>query len=85
MNLYNMTRRTKHCHVKFAHKIVYHTLVVYYYAHCSIAYLACCADMVGIVISCDIEVKKMLDRTRKRVGHGREREVGGQEKGNKKR
>ena len=27
----------------------------------------------------------MLDRTRKRVGHGRETEVGGQEKGNKKR
>ena len=27
----------------------------------------------------------MLDRTWKRVGHGREREVGGQEKGNKKR
>ena len=26
----------------------------------------------------------MLDRTWKRVGHGREREVGGQEKGNKK-
>ena len=27
----------------------------------------------------------MLDRTRKRVGHGREREVGGSEKRNKKR
>ena len=27
----------------------------------------------------------MLDRTRKKVGHGREREVGGQKKGKKKR
>ena len=27
----------------------------------------------------------MLDKIQKRVGHGREREVSGQEKGNKKR
>ena len=47
---------------------------MYYHAHCSVAYLACCADMGGIVISCDSEVKKMLDRTRKRVGDGRERD-----------
>ena len=53
-----MTRPTKFCRVKFACTIVYHTLVVYYHAHCSIAYLACCADMGGIVISCDSEVKK---------------------------
>ena len=31
---------------------------MYYHAHCSIAYLACCADMGGIVIPCDSEVKK---------------------------
>ena len=49
MNLYYMTRPTKFCRVKFACIIVYPTLVVYYHAHCSIAYLACCADMVGIV------------------------------------
>ena len=58
MNLYNMTRPTKDCRVKFACTIVHHTLVVYYHAHSSIAYLACCADMGGIVISCDSEVKK---------------------------
>ena len=58
---------------------------MYYHAHYSIAYLACCADMSGIVMVCDSESKKILNRTRKRVGHGREREVGGQEKGNKKR
>ena len=53
-----MRQRTKHCRVKFACTIVHHTLVVYYYANCSIAYLACCADMGGIVISCEREVKK---------------------------
>ena len=53
-----MTRPTKFCCVKFACTIVYPTLVVYYHAHCSIANLACCADMGGIVISCDSEVKK---------------------------
>ena len=58
MNFYNMRQRTKDCGVKFACTIVYDTLVVYYHAHCSIAYLACCADMGGIVISCDSEVKK---------------------------
>ena len=84
MNLYNMRKRTKECRVKFACTIVPHTLVVYCHAHCSIAYLAC-VDMSGIVISCDSEVKKMLDRTRKWVGHGREREVGERENRNKKR
>ena len=40
-----------------AHAIVYHTLVVCYHAHCSIAYLACLLIRVGgIVISCDSEV-----------------------------
>ena len=58
---------------------------MYYHAHCSIAYLACCADIGGIVISCDSEVKKMLESARKRVVDGREREVGGQEKGKNKR
>ena len=53
-----MTRPTKFCRVKFACIIVYPTLVVYYHAHCSIGYLACCVDMGGIVISCDSEVKK---------------------------
>ena len=81
MNLYNIRRRTKDCRVKFACTIVCHTLDVYYHAHCFIAYLACCGDMGGIVISCDSEVKKMLDRTQKRVGDGSEREVGGREKG----
>ena len=33
---------------------------MYYHAHCSIAYLACCADMGGIVISCYSEVKKLM-------------------------
>ena len=33
------------------------SIVVCYHAHCSIDYLACCADMVGIVISCKSEVK----------------------------
>ena len=37
---------------------IYYALVVYYHAHCSISYLACCADMSGIVILCDSEVKK---------------------------
>ena len=32
MNLYNMTRPTKYCRVKFACSIVHHTLVVYYRA-----------------------------------------------------
>ena len=73
MNLYNMKRRTKDCRVKFACTIVYHTLVVYYHAHCSIAYLACCADMGGIVISCDSEVKKCL------TVHRRGWEIGGKE------
>ena len=58
MNFYNMTRPTKYCRVKFACTNVYHTQVLYYDAHCSIAYLACCADMGGIVIFCDGEVKK---------------------------
>ena len=58
---------------------------MYYHAHCSIAYLVCCADMGGIVITCDSEVEKCKNGTRKRVGDGREREVGGREKGNKKR
>ena len=53
-----MTRPTKDCRVKLVHAIVYHTLDVYSHAHCSIAYLACCADVGGIVISCDSEVKK---------------------------
>ena len=44
--------------INFACTILYHTQVVYYHAHCCIAYLACCADMGGIVISCDSEVKK---------------------------
>ena len=79
-----MRKRTKDCRVKFACTIVPHTLVVYYHARCSIAYLAC-GDMSGIVISCDSEVKKMLDRTRKRVGDWREREVEGQKEGKKKR
>ena len=57
MNLYNMMRRTKDCRVKFACTIVYHTLVVYYHAHCSIAYLAC-ADMGGIVKSCDSDTEE---------------------------
>ena len=85
MNHYNIRQQRKDCCVKFACTIVPHTLVVYYHAHCSIAYLACCADMGGIVISCDSEVKKMLDRTRKRVGDWREREVEGQKEGKKKR
>ena len=58
MNLYQMTRLTKYCRVKFACIIVSHTLDLYYHAHCSIAYLACCADSSGIVILCDSEVKK---------------------------
>ena len=57
---------------------------MYYHPHSSIAYLACCADMGGIQISCDSE-SKMLNSSWKRVGDGREREVGGREKGNKKR
>ena len=31
---------------------------MYYHADCSIAYLASCADVGGIVISCDSEIKK---------------------------
>ena len=88
MNLYNMTRPEKCYRLKFACTRVYHTLVVYYHAYCSIAYLACqacCADMGGIVFSSDSEDKKMLDSTRKRVGHGREREVGERENRNEKR
>ena len=57
MNLYYMTRPAKYCRVKFECAIVYCTLVVYYHANCSIAYLAYCSDMGGIVISCDSEVK----------------------------
>ena len=53
-----MTRPTKHYRVKYARTIVYHILVVYYHADCSIAYTACCADMDGIIISCDSDVKK---------------------------
>ena len=80
MNLYNMRRRTKYCHVKFACTIVYHTLVVCYHdAHCSIAYLVCCLDISGIVISCDSEVKKC------KTGHERGWYIGGKEKwGDKK-
>ena len=77
MNLYYMTTPTKYCRVKFECTTVYHQLVLYYHAHCSIAYLACCADKACIVISCDSEVKKMLDRTRKRVEDGRERDRSG--------
>ena len=55
----NMIRRTKYCRVKIAYTIVYHTLVVYYHAHCSIPFLTCCPDMGGIVISCDSEVKNV--------------------------
>ena len=82
--MYVCIRPTKYCRVKFACTIVNHTLVVYYHDNCSIAYLVCCADMSGIVISCDSEVKKMLNSARKRVGDGREREVGGHEKGKKR-
>ena len=57
---------------------------MYYHAHFSIAYLACCADMGGIVISCDSGVNKCYS-ARKRMGDGREREVGGREKGKNKR
>ena len=57
MNL-NMRRRTKDGRVKFSCTIVCHTQVVCYHAHFSIVYLACCADMGGIVISCNSEVKK---------------------------
>ena len=39
-----------------------------YHAHCSIAYLACCADMGGIVISCDSEVKKNARQDTKEGG-----------------
>ena len=63
MNLYNMTRPTKYCRVKLACTVVYHTLVVYYHAHCSIAYMACCDDMGGIVILCDSEVKNVKQCT----------------------
>ena len=53
-----MTRRPKYYRVKFASSLVYYTLDVYYHARSSIGYLACCADMDGIVMSCDSEVKK---------------------------
>ena len=88
MNLYNMTEQTKCCHVKFACTIGYHTLVVYYHAHCSIAYLACCADMGGIVISSNSEVKKCYTVYGRGWEMGRKEKWGdqkGREKGNKKR
>ena len=47
---------------------------MYYHALCSIAYLACCADMVGFVIFCDSEVKNCSK------GHGRGWDMGGKEK-----
>ena len=37
--------------------------------------------MGGIVISRDSEVKKMVNSARKRVGHGRERELGDMKRG----
>ena len=53
---------------------------MYYHAHCSIAYLACCADISGIVISCDREVKKCY------TVHETGWEMGGKEKwGDRKR
>ena len=60
---------------------------MYYHAPCSIAYLACCADMGSIVISFHSEVKKcqLIKQCTEEGGDGREREVGGQEKGKKKR
>ena len=55
--------------------IVYHTLVVYYHAHCSIAYLACLLTLVGgIVITCDSKIIKCY------IGHGRGWDMGGKEK-----
>ena len=75
MKFYNMTRPAKYCRAKFSCTIVYHILVVCYHAHCSIAYLACCAHMGGIVTSCTVRSKNA--RTRKRVGHGRERDRSG--------
>ena len=52
-----MTTPTKTIVLNSAHAIVYHTLVVCYHAHCSIAYLACLLIRVGgIVISCDSKV-----------------------------
>ena len=69
-----MTRATKYCRVKLACTIVGHTEVVYYFVPCSIAYMSCCADMGGIVISCDSEVKECY------TVHGRGWDIGGKEK-----
>ena len=71
----------------YAHAIlfIYHTLVAYYHAHCSIPYLACFLIRAGgIVISCDSEV--INDRQDMEEGGTREgKRSGGWEKANKKR
>ena len=56
-----------------------HILLVYYHAPCSIAYLACCADMGGIGITFHSEVKKcqLIKQFTEEGGDGREREVRG--------
>ena len=36
---------------------------MYYHGYCSISYLACCADMGSIVISCDSVVKNARQDT----------------------
>ena len=41
--------------------------------------------LIRVVLESLVTGQKMLDRTRKRMGHGGEREVGGHEKGNTKR
>ena len=86
MKVYNTTIPDKDCCVKLCTcHIVYHTLVVYYHAHCSIAYMTCLLIRVGgIVISCDSEV--INDRQDMEEGGTREgRRSGEWEKVNRKR